>query len=74
MLVAGSESEEGECSTPVNPNVALLRDLGFIEGHLQAGLALYEVGDLAAAQTQMGHPIKKKYDAASEPMADRGQG
>lgn len=80
-LVAGGGGEggegeggEGEGSTPVDPGVALLRDLGFIEGHLLAGLALYEVGDLAAAKTHMGHPIKEKYDAVSEPMDKRGQG
>ena len=74
--LAGGEGEggEGEGSTPVDPNVALLRDLGFIEGHLRAGLALYQAGDLSAAKTHMGHPIEEKYDAVAGPMTERGQG
>lgn len=50
------------------------RDIGFMEGHLRAGLALYEAGDLAAAKTHMGHPINEKYDAVAEPLKERGHG
>ena len=45
-----------------------------MQGHLRAGLALYEAGDLDAAKTHMGHPIEEKYDAVAGAMAERGLG
>jgi len=56
------------------PEAGLIRDLGFMEGHLRAGMALYRTGDLAAANTHMGHPIEEKYGAVAEPLAARGLG
>ncbi|GHC23809.1 hypothetical protein GCM10008094_13340 [Aidingimonas halophila] len=49
-----------------------MRDLGFMTGHLRAGMALYEAGDLEAAKTHMGHPIEEKYDAVAAPLKERG--
>ena len=46
--------------------------MSFMEGHMRAGLKLYEAGDLAAAKTHMGHPIEEKYGAVADPLADRG--
>lgn len=69
----GGEGEGGE-GAALDPEAALMRDLGFMQGHLRAGMALYEAGDLAAAKTHMGHPIKEKYDAVAAPLAARGLG
>jgi hypothetical protein len=68
---SGGEGE-GEGAGSGDPEQALQRDLSFMEGHLRAGLALYEAGDLAAAKTHMGHPIEEKYSAVAEPLAERG--
>ncbi|UWR34958.1 hypothetical protein K3759_07670 [Sulfitobacter sp. W027] len=68
----GSSSGEGEGAGSGDSGQALQRDLSFMEGHLRAGLALYEAGDLAAAKTHMGHPIEEKYGAVADPLAERG--
>ena len=68
---SGGEGE-GEGAGSGDPEQALQRDLSFMEGHLRAGLALYEAGDLAAAKTHMGHPIEEKYGAVADPLAERG--
>ncbi|SLN52988.1 hypothetical protein [Roseisalinus antarcticus] len=71
--VTGGEVEgEGEGGGMVDLDQGLQRDLSFMEGHIRAGLALYEEGDLQAAKTHMGHPIKEKYGAVSEPLAELG--
>ncbi|WP_370162780.1 hypothetical protein [Limimaricola soesokkakensis] len=69
---AGGEGEGEGGSGGGDPVQALQRDLSFMEGHLRAGLALYEAGDLAAAKTHMGHPIEEKYGAVAEPLEERG--
>ncbi|MBJ3762488.1 hypothetical protein ILP92_07000 [Maribius pontilimi] len=63
---------EGEGGAPADPDVALLTGLAFMEGHVRAGLALYELGDLAAAKTHMGHPIEEKYEAVEEALEQSG--
>jgi len=71
----GGEGEgEGEGGASLDPTTALLRDLGFMAGHLRAGHALYEAGDLEAAKTHMGHPIEEKYDAVAGPLEEMGMG
>ncbi len=71
----GGEGEgESEGGGGGDPTVAFLRDLGFMTGHLRAGMALYAQGDLAAARTHMGHPIKEKYDAVAAPLEKLGFG
>lgn len=67
---SGGEGEGGNGDG--NPAQALQRDLSFMEGHLRAGLALFETGDLAAAKTHMGHPIEEKYSAVAGPLEERG--
>ncbi len=62
----------GEGAASGDPDRALQRDMSFMEGHMRAGLNLYEAGDLAAAKTHMGHPIEEKYGAVADPLADRG--
>ena len=51
-----------------------LAALGFMEGHIRAGMQLYETGDLEAARTHMGHPIEEKYGAVAETLSARGHG
>lgn len=55
-------------------DVALLTGLAFMEGHIRAGLALYEEGDFAAAKTHMGHPIEEKYEAVKAQLERSGHG
>ncbi|TVO62223.1 hypothetical protein FPL09_09135 [Spiribacter vilamensis] len=43
-----------------------------MEGHIRAGVALYEAGDLEAAKTHMGHPIKEKYGAVAGQLEELG--
>ena len=71
-VVATSGEGEGEGGSSGNPEQALQRDVSFMEGHMRAGLKLYEAGDLVAAKTHMGHPIEEKYGAVADPLADRG--
>lgn len=66
------EGEGGEASA--GAEACLSRDLSFMEGHLRAGITLYEAGDLEAAKTHMGHPIEEKYDAVAAPLEERGYG
>ncbi len=76
VIPASSEGEgegEGEGVT-LDPEVTLIRDLGFMQGHIRAGLTLYEAGDLAAAKTHMGHPIEEKYAAVAAALEARGLG
>ncbi len=69
---AFSGEGEGEGGISGDPEQALQRDIGFMEGHMRAGLELYESGDLAAAKTHMGHPIEEKYGAVAGPLAELG--
>ena len=69
----GAEGEgEGEASVSGDPVTAFLSGLAFMEGHMRAGLALYEQGDLEAAKTHTGHPIEEKYDAVGERLEAAG--
>lgn len=68
----GEGAAGGEGAGSGDSDHALQRDLSFMEGHLHAGMTLYEAGDLAAAKTHMGHPIEEKYGAVAEPLAERG--
>ncbi|MDR9394863.1 MAG: hypothetical protein RI571_11225 [Roseovarius sp.] len=69
----GEGEGEGEGGSAALPSeTGLMRDLGFMEGRLRAGMALYKAGDLDAARTHMGHPIEEKYGAVAAPLAERG--
>ncbi len=70
----GEGEGEGEGAAPLDPEIRFLRDLGFMEGHLRAGVALYETGDIEAAKTHMGHPIKEKYAAVAPMLQTEGYG
>jgi hypothetical protein len=68
------EGEGAAAGDDAPPKVALLRDIGFMTGHMRAGMALYEEGDVEAAKTHMGHPIEEKYDAVADDLEALGHG
>jgi hypothetical protein len=68
------EGGEGEGGARRPTEADFLASVAFMEGHLRAGMKLYQTGDLEAAKTHMGHPIKEKYDAVAETLEDRGFG
>ncbi len=68
---AEGESEGG--SSDGADDVTFLRDLGFMTGHMRAGMALFQDGDVKAARTHMGHPIKEKFGAVDERLEDIGK-
>lgn len=72
VLAAGEGESEGASRAVTEAD--FLAALGFMQGHLRAGLALYQAGDLAAAKTHMGHPIEEKYDAVERDLEERGFG
>ena len=72
---AAGNGGEGEGGTAdLAPDVAFLTGLAFMEGHLRAGLALYEAGDISAVKTHMGHPIEEKYEAVAARLDRLGYG
>lgn len=68
---AEGESEGGNSDGA--DDVTFLRDLGFMTGHMRAGMALFQDGDVKAARTHMGHPIKEKFGAVEERLEDIGK-
>jgi hypothetical protein len=68
----GEGEGEGEGAAAPDPDIRYLRDLGVMEGHLRAGLALYDAGDLAAAKTHLGSPLREKYGAVEEMLQAEG--
>ena len=78
FLLAAAEGEggegegEGEGARPAAPEVQLLTDIGFMQGHAYAGLKLYEMGETELGVEHIGHPIEEKYDAVAEPVEKMG--
>ena len=72
LAVVVAEGEGEGATSGLEADVAFLTGLAFMEGHLRAGLALYQAGDLAAAKTHMGHPIEEKYGAVADRLAALG--
>ncbi len=69
----GGEGEgEGEGARAAAPEVQLLTDIGFMQGHAYAGLKLYEMGETELGVEHIGHPIEEKYDAVAEPVEKMG--
>ncbi|MCB2127197.1 MAG: hypothetical protein H6897_06070 [Rhodobacteraceae bacterium] len=71
---AGEGGEAGEAGTEASGDevVDLLKDLGLIEGHLRAGVALYRAGLADQAAHHMKHPQDEIYDELSFHLADFG--
>lgn len=63
ILLADSSGEAGESGglATGDDRSDYLKDLGLVEGHMLAGVALYKAGDLAAAKTHMKHPGDEIY-------------
>ena len=53
-------------------DAAYVAALGFIEGHLRVGVALYEAGQADMAITHMKHPQDEIYVALAPQLAERG--
>ncbi|WP_347312443.1 hypothetical protein [Defluviimonas sp. SAOS-178_SWC] len=70
----GEAGEAGESGTAATGDevVDFLMDLGLIEGHLRAGVALYRAGLADQAATHMKHPQDEIYDELSYHLADFG--
>ena len=56
------------------PEIQLLTDIGFMQGHAYAGLKLYEMGKTELGIEHIGHPIEEKYDAVAKPVEKMGFG
>ncbi len=65
---------EGEGAAAAPPEIQLLTDLGFMQGHAYAGLKLYEMGETELGVEHIGHPIVEKYDAVAEQLEKMGHG
>lgn len=57
----GGEAGERGHAEARDGDAEFLADLGLIEGHLRAGIALYEAGEAAMARTHMKHPGDEIY-------------
>ncbi|OYX44966.1 MAG: hypothetical protein B7Z02_02700 [Rhodobacterales bacterium 32-67-9] len=68
----GGEGGEAGASAGGDEVVEFLTDLGLIEGHLRAGVALYRAGLADQAATHMKHPQDEIYDELSYHIADFG--
>jgi len=78
LIVAASEGGEGEGegegegARAAPPEIQLLTDIGFMQGHAYAGLKLYEMGKTELGVEHIGHPIEEKYDAVAAPVEKMG--
>jgi hypothetical protein len=68
----GGEGGEGGAGASKDEVVDFLKDLGLIEGHLRAGVALYRAGLADQAASHMKHPQDDIYDELSYHLADFG--
>mgnify|MGYP006283698193 CR=1 FL=1 len=79
FVLAQGEGGEGEgegegraAADPATDDAAYLAALGLVEGHLMAGLALYEEGAREAAATHMKHPEDEIYASLAPALEARG--
>lgn len=68
----GGEAGEAGATAGGDEVVDFLMDLGLIEGHLRAGVALYRAGLADQAASHMKHPQDEIYDELSFHLADFG--
>ena len=68
----GGEGGEAGVVVEQDDDAAYLAALGFIEGHLRAGVALYEAGLADMAITHMKHPQDEIYANLAPQLAERG--
>jgi len=67
----GGEGGEGAARAG-NEDAEFLADLGYVEGHLRAGIALYEAGATDMAKTHMKHPGDEIYTILKPQLDSRG--
>jgi hypothetical protein len=80
LAAAGKSSEGGEggeggeagAARPGDEDAAFLADLAYVEGHLRAGVALYEAGAADMAKTHMKHPEDEIYADLRPQLDSRG--
>lgn len=70
----GGEGGESATARLADPDSQFLADLAFIEGHLRAGTALYQMGARDAAMTHMKHPQDEIYTALKPQLESRKAG
>jgi hypothetical protein len=70
LAAGGGEGEGGAIHE--DPDVEYFSDLGLVEGHLAAGVALYMLGEAEMAKTHMKHPRDEIYADLEPMMKDRG--
>ena len=76
-LAQAQGGEGGEGGARVDPDAApddatYLAALGFMEGHLAAGVALYRAGETTLAKTHTQHPKDEIYPTLAPMMTARG--
>jgi len=68
----GEGGEGGEGAAAREGDAEFLAALGYIEGHLRAGIALYEAGEGHMAGTHMKHPGDEIYRDLEPGLKERG--
>jgi len=68
----GEGGESGGADKARDDDARFLADLGLIEGHLRVGIALYEAGEVAMAETHMKHPGDEIYTNLVPHLQERG--
>lgn len=68
----GGEGGEAGAALIDDEAVMILVALGQVEGHLRAGVALYEAGDTAGAASHMKHPKDEIYEYIAGEIAEHG--
>lgn len=68
----GGEGGEAGAARPGDEDAQFLADLAFVEGHLRAGVALYEAGAAEMAKTHMKHPEDEIYADLRPQLDSRG--
>jgi hypothetical protein len=71
ILAAGGGEGEG-AAVHEDPDVEYFTDLGLVEGHLTAGVALYALSENEMAKTHMKHPRDEIYADLEPMMKERG--
>lgn len=68
----GGEGGEAGIVAERDDDAAYVAALGFIEGHLRVGVALYEAGEAEMAITHIKHPHDEIYAGLAPLLAERG--
>lgn len=72
VWLAQAAGGEGEGAVTLAPDLALLRDLGLLDGQLRIGIALVSAGDPVAAAGFQGPELVDRIAAVAGPVEARG--